>query len=44
MPLELLNEDYRLLTASDIFSLGAMIYEIAMAKRLPLEGKSIFFM
>lgn len=35
---ELLNDDYRDLTKSDIFSLGIMIYEILSNKSLPKSG------
>lgn len=35
---ELLNEDYTDLKKADIFSLGAMIYELVRGKDLPLSG------
>lgn len=35
---ELLNEDYTDLKKSDIFSLGAMIYEYIRGRDLPLSG------
>jgi len=36
---EVLKEDYRNLYKSDIFSLGASVYELARGKALPLKGE-----
>lgn len=39
LPLELLSGSHEDLTKSDIFSLGATLYEICLGRRLPTSGK-----
>jgi len=38
MSLELLNDDHSNLTKSDIFSLGATLYEVCLGRPLPCDG------
>ena len=38
MSLELLNDDHNNLTKSDIFSLGATLYEVCLGRDLPCDG------
>jgi len=39
MPREILNHEYSDLTKSDIFSLGASVYELCLGRELPASGK-----
>ena len=39
MSMELLNDDYRSLEKSDIFSLGCTLYEVCRCEPLPFSGQ-----
>ena len=42
LPSEVLNDDFRALDRADIFSLGATIYELALATELPSHGAEYY--